>query len=160
MPAGSGGEVYRTRLTWWAGWGLMAFYLVLAAGEVISIATDHPPGSEERWIPAICVFVVLGILACLFWTRAATAAIFTDEDGIRIRNLLVTDRFLWEDIDRFELRPMRPYPAVCAVILRNGAAVRAVGIQAAYGWVRSDTPQAEELVDDLNAELRRARLRG
>ena len=158
MPAGSGARVYRTRLTATGGWVLFAVLMLLALSGVITLLNRHPAPSEGATIAEIAAIVAIAIVSCLS-TRAASAAIYTDDIGIRIRNVILVDRFLWQDIDRFELRERRPFSRVCAVILRDGTVLRAVGIQAADRLVESSTAPAEKLVEELNEELRMARAR-
>jgi hypothetical protein len=158
MPAGSGARVYRTRLTTTGGWVFFAVCMLLALSGVITLLNNHSSSSTGATIAQIAAIVAIGTVSCLS-ARAASAAIYTDDIGIRIRNVILIDRFLWEDIDRFELRERRPFPRVCAVVLRDGTVLRAVGIQAADGLVESSTAPAEKLVEELNEELRMARTR-
>jgi hypothetical protein len=160
LPLVAGGDrVYRTRITWRTSWTFVGVYLFIASGSVISLSSNHRAGSSSIWIPAVCASVVLGMAAAFFAARTATAGIFTDDDGIRIRNPFMTARLLWSDIDRFELREEGRHPSICVIILRDGSVFRALGIRAAKGWLRSNTGPAQELVDGLNAELTAARTR-
>jgi hypothetical protein len=155
VPAGGGAHVWRTGFSRRAGWVLVGFYLALAACGVISL-TREPDAAHGSTIFGVCLLVLVALFTG-FSTRAATAAIFTDPAGIRIRNLILTDRLRWEDIDRFELRTAWPYSCVCAVILRDGTVLKAVGIRAVEGSGETASGDAEELVEGLNAELREAR---
>jgi hypothetical protein len=129
----------------------------MGIGAVISFATADTLAVPGARIPGICISAVAAVAAAFFSARAATAGVFTDETGIRIRNPFMTARLRWDDIDRFELYEEERRSLICVVILSDGSVLRAYGIRGGRGWLRSTTGPAEKLVDGLNAELAAAR---
>jgi hypothetical protein len=138
-------------------WALAGLFVFIFGGGIISVATEHSAGSSGRTIPVICVLAVLGIVHVFFAVRSATAAVFTDDEGVRVRNTFTTLRLLWDDIDRFELRGEGREARACVLILRDGSEIKAHGISSGYRWFPTSTSPAPDLVDALNAELRATR---
>src|SRR4051812_49306503 len=81
-----GAHVYRTRLTWRTSWFFACLYVVICGGAVIAYANVDTPGSSSRRLALIVGALVVGAFEAFFAARTATAGVFADEAGIRIRN--------------------------------------------------------------------------
>jgi hypothetical protein len=95
------------------------------------------------------------LLLVMSW-RAWTAGIHVEADGVKVVGFLLSRRFRWEEIDRFEVLPLGGYPYVGHVVLRDGRHVGTYGIGAPVrpkSKAEQFRLQVQRPVDELNQLL-------
>lgn len=112
--------IWRSKSQMWTGIAFGAFVIFLGAGQFGRAASSGGGAGL-----AVGLIAIGATMAALF-TRVA---LITDEDGIRIRNLLRTQTIPWDGIERFRIGRHGVLSAVCIIDLAGGESVHAFAIQ-------------------------------
>jgi hypothetical protein len=118
---------------------------VIGSGVAIGMLLESKKTSGFVFV-AVYFAVLLPIIV-----RFALSRVTASESGVHVANVFSSRKFLWEDIERFEIGSWGIFPYVCLIRLRNGRAEHAFGIQERTNF--SDG-SAKKMAGELNAELR------
>lgn len=125
-------------------WGVWISAVLAAVGIVLACLGGRVAVSGYVFAP-LCTLMTL---------RAGLRGIRIDDRGVVASGWLVSKRVPWENIDRFELRPIGRTPYVAHVIRTGGGPP--IGVLAIYGSAAEPSlDAAQRVIDDLNRELRR-----
>jgi hypothetical protein len=114
--------------------------------DALNLNAIHGGGQGTALLVGTVLFSILFTVAGL---RAGLSSLTAREDGIRVSNAFSSFGLKWSEIERFEVGRWMLLPYVCLIRLKDGRTMHSAGVQEARignGW-------AEEVVDDLNAEL-------
>ena len=121
----------------------------------IFIAFSRPDVSVFGRVAPI---VVIGAMSAFVLLRLARAGVWIREEGIRILNPFGSEEIPWEHMTRFTARPHKGFPMMGFAQRIDGTEVELWGVQS-RGTSSGSKRIVEELVDQLNEELARARTR-
>ncbi|MGY4642418.1 PH domain-containing protein [Cellulomonas sp. URHB0016] len=128
MPTLTGSAVdvstapFRPRLARMVTLALVVVVLVLTAA-LIAALPDAGPLDQVG-------FAVVGVAIAWFCWRQASVRAVPDEDGLTVRNLMVTTRLTWPEIVSVRFGPGRPW---VQLDLADGDTLAVMGIQSADG---------------------------
>ncbi|WP_291889009.1 PH domain-containing protein [Cellulomonas sp.] len=102
--------------------GLVAVVLVLTAALILALPNAEPLDRAG--------FALVGLLIAWFCWRQATVRAVPDEDGLTVRNLMITTRLTWPEIVSVRFGSGRPW---VQLDLADGDTLAVMGIQRADG---------------------------
>ena len=140
---------YRNRS--FAGLLAMVGVVFFIGGIFISLTRPDVPLAGR-----IAPVVVIGLMSTFVIGRLARSGVFVRHDGIRILNPFRTVEIPWEHMTRFTARPHKGFPMMGFAQRIDGTEVELWGVQS-RGTSSGSKRIVEELVDQLNQELARAR---
>jgi hypothetical protein len=127
-----------------------ACFMLLGAGGGIDSASAGSLGSGLLRLGAAWP------LATFFAFRMARVGVFVEQDGIRVRNPLKTEKLPWTCVRGFTLR-RSPIGEFGVVELHDGRRIRLWAIQPASRMPFASDRRAELAIGGLNRELEAAR---
>ncbi len=102
--------------------GLVVVVLVLTAALILALPNAEPLDRAG--------FALVGLLIAWFCWRQATVRAVPDEDGLTVRNLMITTRLTWPEIVSVRFGSGRPW---VQLDLADGDTLAVMGIQRADG---------------------------
>ncbi|GIG20339.1 hypothetical protein Cch01nite_10630 [Cellulomonas chitinilytica] len=102
--------------------GLVVVVLVLTALLIVALPNAEPLDRAG--------FALVGVLIAWFCWRQATVRAVPDEDGLTVRNLMITTRLTWPEIVSVRFGSGRPW---VQLDLADGDTLAVMGIQSADG---------------------------
>ena len=126
---------------------LSLLYLAGGALFLIPAVVVHP-----AWALGCVPFVVLAYLTFRI-------GIFPSADGVTVRNVLRSRRLAWDQIQRFDLGDWGGF-SIGGAYLADGRFVRAFALNPPFEFKPGVSRTVPRLLEDLNAELGRARAAG
>jgi hypothetical protein len=113
---------FRPRLARLVTWVLVVVVLVLTAALILALPEAGPLDRAG--------FALVGIGIAWFCWRQATVRAVPDEDGLTVRNLMITTRLTWAEIVSVRFGAGRPW---VQLDLADGDTLAVMGIQSADG---------------------------
>lgn len=113
---------FRPRLARIVTLALVVVVLVLTAALIVALPEAGPLDRAG--------FAVVGIFIAWFCWRQATVRAVPDEDGLTVRNLMITTRLTWPEIVSVRFGSGRPW---VQLDLADGDTLAVMGIQSADG---------------------------
>jgi hypothetical protein len=134
-------RVFRASGTTWAALGLIA-------GTAGCVVLAVVPGKGQ------VVGAVLAVVFLLSAWRMWNAGIQVDADGVKVVTFLGgSRRVAWEDIDHFAVLPLRRYPYVGHVVLRDGRTLATFGLSTDLEKTERNRLEIQRPIDELNETL-------
>lgn len=139
-----------------ATWLVMTAYLV-------ATLNDSTGGSGRRSLTdALALANYVGIVASIaLLLRSWRAGVYSDSDGITVRNVFRSHRFSWSTINCFYIGTHRVVKAPASIVkLRDGSEVRMSNISPPNPRTRPKNQEAQQIIEALNKELQESHRRG
>lgn len=128
------------------------YSLIGAIGLIIYGATAHGASSTSTIAGRVFVFVWAGLMIVLS-VRIFTLGVHATKDHVRIRNILITRRVQWSDVEQFSFGQLRIFPAVGIATLNDGRKLAMTGISLGRVARKKSRANAASLISELNQLL-------
>lgn len=102
---------------------------VLLAGVVLAVVLPQVGPAHQSWADRLAIVAFAGLVAWFLLRQAGVRAV-PDEDGLTVRNLLVTRRVAWTEVISVRFGHGRPW---VQLDLADGDTLAVMGVQDADG---------------------------
>jgi hypothetical protein len=131
---------------------LIAIFVVVNGIQIGGVIVNPPPATA-RWVGVVIAIAAIDTAIVALMVRSYRAAVFTDRDGVTVKNVWRKYRVQWNDVEGFALGETAYQSCIGFLNRRSGKSIPLYGVRGARGWLLDQSAEAARLVAVLNEEL-------